>query len=243
MGATKKSLGIVFAVAIVSLLIKFPGLAQEQELWSGEDLLRKLKLVHVAGALPAPRFNAPTPEGTKIGIDDLKGKLVLLNFWATWCPPCILEMPTMEKLHQEFKEEGLEVVAMNFMEGPKTINAFIKKRGFTFTVLMDRSGEISERYGVRALPMTYLIGREGNMLVKSIGYKDWYKKEIRQFVSSLLKDEGIIDQGMKVEVEVEGETGFWLGDRQRQFQIIGLSLLVFLLVSVLWFKKSWFGRK
>jgi peroxiredoxin len=243
MGATKKSLGIVFAVAIVSLLMKVSGFAQEQKLWSSQDLLRKLKLVHLPGDLPAPRFNASTPEGTKISIDDLKGKLVLLNFWATWCPPCILEMPTMEKLHQEFKEEGLKVVAMNFMEGPKTINTFIKKRGFTFTVLMDRSGEISQRYGVRAIPVTYLIGREGNMLVKSIGYKDWYKKEIRQFVSSLLKDEGIIDQGIKVEVEVEVETGFWPGDRQRQILIIGLAVLVLLLVSTLWFKKSWLGRK
>jgi len=243
MRATTKSLGIICAVAIVSLLIKFPGLAQERELWSGQDLLRKLKLVHVPGALPAPRFNAPTPDGTKIGIDDLKGKLVLLNFWATWCPPCILEMPTMEKLHQEFKEEGLEVVAVNFMEGPKTINAFIKKRGFTFTVLMDRSGEISQRYGVHGLPVTYLIGRDGTSLVKSIGYKDWYKKEIRQFVSSLLKDEGIIDQGRKVEVELEEETGLSLGGNQRQILVIGLAVSVLLVVSALWFKKSWFGRK
>ncbi len=149
----------------------------------------------------------------------------------------------MEKLHQEFKEEGLKVVAMNFMEGPKTINTFIKKHGFTFTVLMDRSGEISQRYGVFAIPVTYLIGREGNMLVKSIGYKDWYKKEIRQFVSSLLKDEGIIDRGMKIEVEVEAETGLSPGDRQRQILVIGLAVSVFLLVSALWFKKSWLGRK
>ena len=243
MGAAKKSLGIVFAVAIVSLLIQFPGLAQERELRSSQDLLRKLKLVRVPGSLPAPQFTAETPEGQKVSIENLKGKLVLLNFWATWCPPCILEMPTMEKLHQEFKEEGLEVVAMNFMEGPKTINAFIKKRGFTFTVLIDRSGKISQRYGVHALPVTYLIGREGNMLVKSIGYKDWYKKEIQQFVSSLLKDEGIIDREMKIEVEVEVETGPSPGDRQRQILVIGLAVSVFVLVSALWFKKSWFGRK
>jgi len=229
-------------VLILPLMIPLSTSAKGKPLGE-QDLLRKLKLVIVPGALPAPRFNASTPEGTKIGIDDLKGKLVLLNFWATWCPPCILEMPTMEKLHQEFKEEGLEVVAMNFMEGPKTINAFIKKRGFTFTVLMDRSGEISQRYGVHALPVTYLIGRQGNILVKSIGYKDWYKKEIRQFVSSLLKDEGILDGGMKIEVEVEVETGLSAGDRQRQILVIGLAVLVFLLVSALWFKKSWFGRK
>jgi len=148
----------------------------------------------------------------------------------------------MEKLHRELKGEGLAVVAMDFMERPETINAFIKKRGFTFTVLMDRSGEISRRYGVHALPVTFLIGREGNMLVKSIGYKDWYKKEIRQFVSSLLKDEGILDGGMKIEMEVEVETGLSPGDRQRQILVIGLAVSVFLLVSALWFKKSWFGR-
>ena len=108
---------------------------------------------------------------------------------------------------------------------------------------MDRSGEISQRYGVHALPVTFLIGRQGNMLVKSIGYKDWYKKEIRQFVSSLLKDEGIIDQGRKVEVELEVETGLSPGDRQRQILVIGLAVSVLLVVSALWFKKSWFGRK
>ena len=149
----------------------------------------------------------------------------------------------MEKLHRELMGEGLAVVAMNFMEGPKTINAFIKKRGFTFTVLMDRSGEISQRYRVHALPVTFLIGRQGNILVKSLGYKDWYKKEIRQFVSSLLKDEGIIDQGRKIEVGVEVETGLSPGARQRQVLLIGLVVSVFLLVSALWFKKSWFGRK
>jgi thiol-disulfide isomerase/thioredoxin len=227
---------IFSAVVIFAMLVPFAVFAQEQAQFKEMDLLKKLKLMPEAESLPAPDFVGVTPEGKKISLDSLKGKVVLLNFWATWCPPCRLEMPSMEKIYKEYKGEGLEVVAMNFMEGPKPIDIFLKENDFTFTILMDRDGKISESYGVRALPITFLIGRRGNILARSIGYKDWYKKDTREFISLLLKDEGIIDQKVMVDVG----KGFWQGEQWRQPLFLGIAVLILLIVSVssIWIYKA-----
>jgi len=147
----------------------------------------------------------------------------------------------MEKLHKEFKGAGLEVVAMNFMEGPKPINSFFKEYSFNFTTLLDRDGKIAERYGVDALPVTFLIGRKGNLLARSLGYKDWHNKETRQFISSLLKDEGIIHQKGMVEVR----KGFWQGERWRQPLVLGSAVLILLIVSFssIWIYKDFYTKK
>ncbi len=232
---------IFIALVILGLLAPFTVFAQERKVIKEADLLRNLKLMPEAESLPAPYFAAVTPEGKKVSLDDLKGKLVILNFWATWCPPCRLEMPSMEKIYKEYKGEGLEVVAMNFMEGPEPINVFVKENDFTFTILLDRPGKIAESYGVHALPITFLIGRSGNILARSIGYKDWHNKKTRKFISSLLKDEGIINQKVVVEVKKV----FWQGEQWRQPLVLGGAALIFLIVplSFVWIKKAFFAKK
>ena len=232
---------MIFTLVILVLLAPFTVSAQERNVIKEADLLRNLKLMPEPESLPAPYFAAVTPEGKKVSLDDLKGKLVILNFWATWCPPCRLEMPSMEKIYKEYKGEGLEVVAMNFMEGPEPINVFVKENDFTFTILLDRPGKIAESYGVRALPITFLIGRRGNVLAKSIGYKDWHNKDTRQFISSLLKDEGIINQKVVVDVR----QGFWLGERWQQPLVLGSAALILLIVSFssIWMYKAFFIKK
>jgi thiol-disulfide isomerase/thioredoxin len=192
------------------------------------DLLKKLHFVPQAGSVPAPFFTAENLEGKKMSLDDFRGKVVILNFWATWCPPCRLEMPSMEKLYRRFKGQGLEIVAMNFMERPEPISSFMKDNALTFRVLLDRTGEIAQLYGAHALPVSYLIGREGDLLAKSIGYKDWYKKEVRQFASLLLEDESTI-RTVTTAVEVESRkvsTGY----RWWRYFVLGLALIVFFLV-------------
>jgi len=232
---------IFIALVILGLLAPFTVSAQERKVIKEADLLRNMKLMPEAESRPAPYFAAVTPEGKKVSLDDLKGKLVILNFWATWCPPCRLEMPSMEKIYNEFKGEGLEVVAINFMEGPESIKAFLKENDLTFTVLMDKAGEISQSYGVHALPITFLIGRRGNVLARSIGYKDWHNKKTRKFISSLLKDEAIIDQKVVGEVR----KSFWQGEQWRQPLVLGGTALIFLIVplSFVWIKKAFFAKK
>ena len=106
-------------------------------------------------------------------------------------------MPSMEKLYREFKDQGLEIVAVNFMESPAPVLEFVKEQGFTYPILMDKKSQIAESYGVRRLPETMLIGRQGTLLAKSTGYKDWYKKDARDFVALLLKDEEAVRRGAK----------------------------------------------
>ena len=232
---------IFFALVILVLLAPFTVSAQERIVIKEADLLKNLKLMPEAESRPAPHFASVTPEGKKLSIDDLKGKLVILNFWATWCPPCRLEMPSMEKIYLEFKGEGLEVVAINYMEGPEPIKSFLKENDLTFTVLMDKAGEISQSYRVLALPVTFLIGRRGNILARSIGYKDWHNKKTRKFISSLLKDEAIIDQKVKVEVR----RSLWQGGGWRQPLVLGGAALILLIVSFSFvsIKKAFFAKK
>ncbi len=147
----------------------------------------------------------------------------------------------MEKIYHEFKGEGLEVVAINFMEGPEPIKSFLKENDLTFTVLIDKAGEISQSYGVLALPVTFLIGRRGNILARSIGYKDWHNKKTRKLISSLLKDEAIINQKVVVEVS----KGFWQGEQWRQPLVLGGAALILLIVpfSFVWIKKAFIAKK
>ncbi len=225
----KTNLAIFLITITLSWTLPVAAFGQQQK------ILRNLRLAPVDHPGPAPRFSSMTPDGKKMGIDDLKGKLVVLNFWATWCPPCRLEMPSMERLYQEFKGEGLEVVAINFMEKEKAITSFLKENGFTFPVLLDKKGEIARKYGVHGLPVTYLIARNGNLLARSMGYKDWYKPETRKLISTLLKDDTTFHQPVMAEAKVV-EYG---NDRQRRMVYLGIGALILLLgVSLFWFRKA-----
>ncbi len=225
----KNNLVIFLAALMLLLLIPVEAFGQQRE------VLRNLKLAPVDHPGPAPHFLSMTPGGEKIGIDDFKGKLVVLNFWATWCPPCRLEMPSMERLYQEFKGDGLEVVAINFMEREKPITSFLKENGFTFPVLLDKKGEIARSYGVHGLPVTFLIARNGKLLARSMGYKDWYKPEIRQLISTLLKDDSTFLQPVMAEAKAV-EYG---DDGQRRMVFLGIGALILLIgVPLLWFRKA-----
>ena len=141
----------------------------------------------------------------------------------------------MERLYQEFKGEGLEVVAINFMEREKPITSFVKENGFTFPVLLDKKGKIAQSYGVHGLPVTYLIARNGNLLARSVGYKDWYKPETRQLISTLLKDDSTFLPPVMAEAKVV-EYG---DDRQRRMVFLGIGALILLIgASLLWFRKA-----
>ncbi|MDE0028249.1 MAG: TlpA disulfide reductase family protein [Deltaproteobacteria bacterium] len=151
----------------------------------GEDL-RKLGFLVPEAFEEAPAFTTTDAAGNKVASEDYRGKVVLLNFWATWCPPCRLEMPDMERLYQEFRGQGLEVVAMNFMETAEEVTAFAEEQKLTYPMLLDPRSEIAGQYGVMRLPETVLIGRGGEVLGKSIGFKPWYKDDVRELMAALL---------------------------------------------------------
>lgn len=124
--------------------------------------------------------------GTEQKLSALKGKVVFLNFWATWCGPCRTEMPSMETLYRKYKERGLDILAVNSQEQQRNVASFIKTNKLSFPVALDRSGEVSMRYGVQAIPTTYIIGRDGKIVSRITGSLSWDNPKIFAAFEALL---------------------------------------------------------
>lgn len=137
---------------------------------------------------PTPDFTLPDPAGKKISLKDFKGKLVFLNFWASWCLPCREEMPAMERLYQEFKGRGFVILAVNVKDNRKDALAFVKELKFTYPVVLDPDGEVGLLYGAWGIPATYLIGLKGEGLARIWGPAEWYSPGARELIKALLAE-------------------------------------------------------
>ncbi len=154
---------------------------------AGDPLFQAMALAHVGGEAPAPDFALPTPEGKQpVSLAELRGRVVLLNFWATWCPPCREEMPSMERAHKEFGGQGLAILAVNIQESPKQVARFMRDFRLSFPALLDADGKVSQRYQVRGLPTTYLIDRTGRVVGQAVGARDWAGREAKALIRALL---------------------------------------------------------
>jgi thiol-disulfide isomerase/thioredoxin len=136
--------------------------------------------------VPPVDFLALLPDGKTIRLSELKGKVVLLNFWATWCGPCRAEMPSMETLYQRFKGRGLEILAVDCGETEREVNAFMGQFRLTFPAALDSSGKISGQYGITAIPSTFIINREGLIIARVVGSLNWNTPELRSAFDALL---------------------------------------------------------
>ena len=148
------------------------------------------ELFPIAVGSTAPDFSAVTLDSTPQvkRLADYKGKVVLVNIWATWCEPCRVEMPSIEKLHREFGGEGLEVlgISADYPGEQQAVRDFVKKYGLTFQVLYDPEKKVATRYDVTGYPESFLIGREGTIRNKVIGATDWSSDANRALVRVLL---------------------------------------------------------
>jgi peroxiredoxin len=136
----------------------------------------------------APDFTLPDVEGRPVRLRELRGKLVLLNFWATWCPPCRLEMPSMERLYQTFKQTDFAMLAVSIdRQGVQVVKPFMEELKLTFPALLDSKMEIARQYGLRGLPTTYLIDRDGRLIGAAVGGRDWYSTEAKALIARLLQ--------------------------------------------------------
>ncbi|MDR1114262.1 MAG: TlpA family protein disulfide reductase [Candidatus Margulisbacteria bacterium] len=137
---------------------------------------------------PAADFTVPLVSGSTRNIQELSGKVVFLNFWASWCGPCEDEMPSMERLYQKFKAQGLEMLAVNYQDEPEVVRDFMTEHKLSFPAGLDASGKITTRlYGVNAFPTTYIIDRQGRIIVRVIGSMEWDTPEIMAALEVLLK--------------------------------------------------------
>jgi len=118
-------------------------------------------------------------EEQPVALESFKGKVILLNFWATWCPPCIKEMPSMERLRNQLSGKPFEVVAINVGESPTTVSSFMLELDteLTFPILLDQDAKSFGQLGLRGLPMTLILDHEGNIIEKVLGGRDWDDKK------------------------------------------------------------------
>jgi len=145
------------------------------------------KLQEIKDHPAAPDFTLPDPGGKKISLKDYRGKVVFLNFWATWCEYCREELPAMERLYREFKGKGLEIVAVNIKDKREDALAFVRKNKLSFPILMDPEGEIGLLYGAYATPTVYLIDRNGIVLARMWGPGGWYSPAARKLIGEIVQ--------------------------------------------------------
>lgn len=136
---------------------------------------------------PAPDFALPDLQGRVHRLSDYRGKVVFLNLWATWCPPCRMEMPSIERLYRRFAPEGLVVLAVSVDEsGAKAVAPFVRELGITFPVLLDPEGRLGSRLGITGYPETFVIDRGGNVVRHFIGPAEWDEPPMAAYFAGLL---------------------------------------------------------
>ena len=136
-------------------------------------------------ANPAPDFNLMGMDGETHTLEDLKGKFVLVNFWATWCNPCKVEMPLLEKLHQTLKSEKFTVLGLHVGPGPENIEEFKKLMPISFPIYVDMDLEVN--WGVPGLPTTFLMDPEGKLIYRAVGKREFASDEMVNFLKSQIE--------------------------------------------------------
>ena len=147
-------------------------------------------LTAISDPIPAPDFTLEDMDAKNISLKSYRGKVILLNFWATWCPPCRREMPSMERLHQNFKGKDFIVLAVNQMEDVDQVFAYTGGLEVdpTFTILFDKDSVVSRAYSVQGLPTTYLIDKKGNIRFRAIGGREFDHPEVEKQILQLMQE-------------------------------------------------------
>lgn len=134
-------------------------------------------------------FELTDLDGKRVSLSSFEGKVVLLNFWTTWCGPCRSEMPSMQSLYEKLSPHGLEIVAVNLQESRSTVASFTREYRLEFTVLLDSTGEIGGTYGASSIPTTYVVDRGGFAVSGIIGAIEWDTPEMRAYLGALLEQQ------------------------------------------------------
>jgi peroxiredoxin len=134
-----------------------------------------------------PEIVLPDLQGDTFRLSKARGRVVLINFWASWCPPCVEEMPSLEKLHQTLRGKGLDVVSISVDDDRDIVERFKKEHGLTFTILHDEGAKVANRFQTYKFPETYVVDREGRLIWKFIGPRDWIAPSPMLDIVGLLK--------------------------------------------------------
>jgi thiol-disulfide isomerase/thioredoxin len=145
-------------------------------------------LVEIKQPKQAPAFELKEIGGEIYTSGNLKGKVVLLNFWATWCPPCVEELPSLNRLQQRYRDKALEIVSIDFRETPEEMTSFLQQTPVDFPVLLDIDGRTSLAWGVFSFPSSFIIDRKGRIRYTANRAIDWDSEEVWQVADRLLNE-------------------------------------------------------
>ena len=136
----------------------------------------------------APDFKLEDTKGNQVSLSGLRGKVVMVNFWATWCPPCIEEMPSMERLNEAMADDDFVLLAINTEKnGRSLVPAFLNKTPYNFPILYDDKGDVQKQYGVYKFPESFIIRKDGTVDQKIIGPLDWSSPKTIAYIKGLSK--------------------------------------------------------
>lgn len=154
--------------------------------WVGYILLgtdAKAAGTGIANGTKAPDFELKTTDGTAIKLSDYKGKAVMINFWASWCPPCRAEMPALQEVYKEYESKDFVILAVNLNESNLAVNQFRDKLGLTFPIVIDKDNEVSKLYDIVPLPTSYFVNKQGVVVGKWTG--EISKDKLRSIVKEI----------------------------------------------------------
>lgn len=151
------------------------------------ELFQRAGLSHMGNrGILAPDFSVKSMEGKPIKLSDFRGKVVLLNFWATWCPPCRTEMPSIEILYQRYKPTDFQILAVSVQEELSVVKTFLAQNSYSFPIALDPNGEAAQLYGIRGIPTTFIIDQKGTLQGALVGGKDWAIPPVYDLIDALL---------------------------------------------------------
>ena len=181
--ATYRSLRLI--VTAMAIAIAMPvGLAAE----TTKDFAAQLGLHTFEAGVEAPDFELEYLDGERRSLHSFRGKVVFLNFWATWCPPCRAEMPSMQKLQDRYAGDDMTVLAVDLQESRAAVEKFVDEYELAFAIPLDTDGRVGALYGVHSIPTTYIIGRDGMVIAGAVGGRDWSTEEVFLFFDELVKE-------------------------------------------------------
>jgi peroxiredoxin len=178
---------LVVLVVVLSPLAGFPATLA--------DLLTAFDLAPYTRNIRAPVFSATTTTDQPVSLTALQGKVVLLNFWATWCAECRPELTGLKQLHHDLASRGLAVLGVNAGEDIKVIQRYARNLGVTFPLVLDPQQTISRLYGVAGVPTTFLLGRDGRTVALAVGAREWQSPAARRILDALLAEPASPQEG------------------------------------------------
>jgi peroxiredoxin len=151
-------------------------------------LLKPMNLIGYRAGMMPPQFSGLTLDNRQLSLMELRGKVVVVNFWASWCHECRPEMPALQRLNREFASRGLAIIGINAREEANTVRQYGMELALTFPLVLDTDGKINALYGVVGLPATFVVGRDGRAVAFGIGSRKWASASAKALIKALLAE-------------------------------------------------------